>query len=187
MRQRLSLIITIVFVIGVLIAINAASHVTQDEPHDSELSPNRSTYHSGATGTRALYDFLSESGYKVMRWREIPERLLSQDKQNVQTFVIVGRTPVDIEEEQTASLALWVERGGRLVLVDREPATTLLPAPGNWTFTTSYDNYPSITVDPANTEQMTENVTPVQPVQPTLLTKNVESVMPSKFASTISF
>lgn len=187
MRQRLGLIITIVLVIGVLIAINAASHVSKDEPQDSELSPNRSTYHSGATGTRALYDFLSESGYKVMRWREIPERLLSDDKQNVQTFVIVGRTPLNIENEQAATLALWVERGGRLVLVDRDPAATLLLASGNWTFSTTYGNYPSSIVDPANTEQMTENVTPAQPVQPTLFTQNVESVMPSKFASTISF
>ena len=187
MRQRLGLIVTIVLVIGVLIAINAASHVSQDEPQDSELAPNRSTYHSGPTGSRALYDLLSESGYKVMRWREIPERLLSHDKQNVQTFVIVGRTPVEIEEEQAASLALWVERGGRLVLVDREPPSTLLLASGDWTFSTSYGNYPTFAIDPANTEQMTENVTPVQPVQPTLLTQNVESVMPSKFASTISF
>jgi uncharacterized protein DUF4350 len=186
MRQRLGLIVTIVLVIAVLIAINAASHVSQDEPPDSELAPNRSTYHSGATGTRALYDFLSESGYRVMRWREIPERLLS-DRQNVQTFVIVGRTPVEIEGEQAASLALWVERGGRLVLVDREPDAALLLASGNWTFSTSYGNYPTLSTDPADTEQMTEKVTPVQPIQPTLLTQNIESVMPSKFASTISF
>src|SRR5215475_8461850 len=110
MRQRLGLIVTIVLVIAVLIAINAASHVSQDEPQDSELAPNRSTYHSGATGTRALYDFLSESGYRVMRWREAPERLLS-DRQNVQTLVIIGRTPVEIEDEQASSLALWVQRG----------------------------------------------------------------------------
>src|ERR671914_744705 len=98
MRQRLSLIITIVFVIGVLIAINAASHVTQDEPHDSELSPNRSTYHSGATGTRALYDFLSESGYKVMRWREITSELLNDPGKMVSTFVVVGETRVPFED-----------------------------------------------------------------------------------------
>ena len=187
MRQRIGLIIFIALVIGVLILINAASHISKDEPRDSELSPNRSTYHSGPTGTRALYDFLSESGYKVMRWREIPERLLSDATQNVQTFVIVGRTPVEINDEQAASLALWVKRGGRLVLVDREPAETLLLASGSWTFSRAYGNYPTLTVNPANIEEMTENVTPVQPVQPTLLTQNIESVMPSKFASTISF
>lgn len=187
MRQRLGLIISIVLVIGVLILINAASHVSQDEPQDSELAPNRSTYHAGPTGSRALYDLLSESGYKVMRWREIPERLLSHDKQNVQTFVIIGRTPVEIEDEEAATLALWVERGGRLVLVDREPPSTLLPASGDWTVSTSYGNYPTFAIDPANTEQMTENVSPVRPVQPTLLTQNVESVMPSKFASIINF
>ena len=43
-----------------------------------EFAPNRSTYHSGPTGTRALHDLLNESGYKVIRWRETPERLLSE-------------------------------------------------------------------------------------------------------------
>ena len=74
MRQRLGIIVTIVLAIAVLVAINSAAYVTEEEKQDSELKPNRSTYNAGATGTRALYDFLNESGYKVMRWREPPER-----------------------------------------------------------------------------------------------------------------
>ena len=70
MRQRIGIIITILLAVGVLIAINSAAYVSEDEKEDSELYPNRSTYNAGATGTRALYDLLSESGYKVMRWRE---------------------------------------------------------------------------------------------------------------------
>ena len=185
MRQRLGVLITIVVVIGVLIAISALSQVSKEEPRDNELSPNRSTYHSGPTGTRALYDFLSESGYKVMRWREIPQKLLSA-KQPVQTFVIVGRTPLEIEEEEATSLASWVERGGRLVLVDREPESTVMPASGNWNVSTQYGILPTFSVDPGNSEEMIENVKPLQPVQPTLLTWNVEYVMPSKFASQIN-
>ena len=185
MRQRLGLPITIVVVIGVLIGISALSQVSKEKPQDSELEPNRSTYHSGPTGTRALYDFLSESGYKVMRWREIPQKLLSA-KQTVQTFVIVGPTPLDMEEEEATSLISWVERGGRLVLVDREPASILTPASGNWNVSTQWGNLPSPIVDPGNTEQMIENVKALQPVQPTLLTWNVENVMPSRFASQIN-
>lgn len=185
MRQRLGLLITIVVVIGVLLAISALSQVSKEEPQDTELAPNRSTYHAGPTGTRALYDYLSESGYKVMRWREIPEKLLSA-KQTVQTFVIVGPTPLEIEEEEATSLASWVQRGGRLVLVDRQPQSILMPASGNWNVSTQYGNLPTPLVDPGNAEQMIENVKALQPVQPTLLTWNVEYVMPSRFASQIN-
>ncbi len=186
MRQKLGILVSIMLVIGVLIIINTASYVSKDEPQDTELSPNRSTYHSGPTGTRALYDFLSESGYKVMRWREIPERLLADERQSVQTFVIVGDTALPIEDEQARSLLLWVQQGGRLVLVDRRPADSLLASSADWSVRTELVNFP-FNVDSANPKEMTENVKPVPPNQPTLLTQDIESVMPSKFAATIAF
>ena len=73
MRQRLGVILTILLALGVLIAINSVAYVSEDEQQDSELSPDRSTYNAGATGTRALFDLLSETGYKVIRWREAPD------------------------------------------------------------------------------------------------------------------
>jgi hypothetical protein len=187
MRSQLSIIITVVAVLGVLIAINSATYVSEEEHRDTELSANRSTYHAGPTGTRALYDFLSESGYKVMRWREIPEKLLSDSGQQVHTFVIIGDTPLTIDQEQAKSLLLWVERGGRLVLADRRPHLSVLPPSGEWTVTSEMGNFPSLAVDPANSDEMTKDVMPSQPVQPTLLTHTIESVMPSRFASTIRF
>ena len=187
MRQRIVIIVTIVLVVGVLIAINAASYQSDDERQDSELTPNRSTYHSGATGTRALYDFLSESGYPVMRWREVPAQLLADNKQSVQTFVIVGGTARSIHEDEAKSLLLWVERGGRLVIVDRLPPAQILPASGGWLVATEFGEFPSLSINPGNVGEMTENVKPISPVQPTLLTQNVESVMPSRFAADISF
>ncbi|MCA1573922.1 MAG: DUF4350 domain-containing protein, partial [Acidobacteria bacterium] len=187
MRQRIAIIVTVVLVLGVLIAINAASYEGEDEQQDTELSPNRSTYHSGATGTRALYDFLSESGYPVMRWREVPAQLLGDTSQRVQTFVIIGDTALSIDEDEARSLLLWVERGGRLVLVDRRPEDQILPPSAHWLVATEFGEFPSLTVNPSNVGEMTEDVKPVQPVQPTLLTQNVESVMPSRFAATISF
>jgi len=187
MRQRIGIIVTVVLVLGVLIAINAASYEGEDERQDNELAPNRSTYHSGATGTRALYDFLSESGYPVMRWREVPSQLLADTRQRVQTFVIVGDTALSIDEDEAKSLLLWVQRGGRLVLVDRKPEDQILPASGGWVLATEFGEFPSLTVNPGNVGEMTESVKPIRPFQPTLLTQNVESVMPSKFAATISF
>jgi hypothetical protein len=187
MRQHLGIIITIVLALGVLIAINSISYVSEEEKQDSELVPNRSSYNAGATGTRALYDLLSESGSKVMRWREAPARLLSDSGRQVQTFVIIGNTPISVAEDEAMSLLLWVERGGRLVIIDRRPETYLLPASGDWTITTEFLQYPGFDVDPANPEQMTEGVKPLRPAQPTLLTRDVESVMASKFFSDIKF
>lgn len=187
MRQRLAIIVTIVLVVGVLIAINAATYIGDERRQEMELAPNRSTYHSGATGTRALYDLLSETGFKVMRWREIPEKLLGEAGAKVQTFVIIGDTPIIIEENQAKSILLWVERGGRLILVDRTPDEHVLPSSGGWSVATTFVNFPSFTVDPANAAEMTENVKPVKPIQPTLLTQNIETVMPSTFAGTINF
>jgi len=123
MRQRLGIIITIVLALGVLIVINSIAYVSEEEKQDSELVPNRSSYNAGATGTRALYDLLSESGSKVMRWREAPEKLLGDSGRQVQTFVIIGNTPISVAEDEAISLLLWVERGGRLVIIDRRPET----------------------------------------------------------------
>ena len=187
MRQRLRIIITIVLALGVLIVINSIAYVSEEAKPDSELAPNRSSYHGGATGTRALYDLLSESGFKVTRWREAPEKLLGDSGRQVQTFVIVGNTPISVAEDEAMSLLLWVERGGRLVIIDRRPEIYLLPASGDWTITTEFLDYPDLDVDPANPEQMTAGVKPLRPVQPTLLTRDVESVMPSKFFAAIKF
>src|SRR5207244_8788430 len=133
MRQRIGIIITILLALGVLIVINSIAYVREEEKPDSELVPNRSSYNAGATGTRALYDLLSESGSKVMRWREAPEKLLSDTGQQVKTFVIIGNTPISVAEVEAKSLLLWAERGGRLVIIDRRPETFLLPPSGDWT------------------------------------------------------
>ena len=111
MRQRLSIILTFVVIIGVLVVFNALTYVRQPEKaQDMEFAPNRSTYHSGPTGLRALHDFLNESGYKVIRWRETPQRLLGDSGKSVTTFVVVGLTQLPIEPEEAKALRKWVAR-----------------------------------------------------------------------------
>jgi hypothetical protein len=186
MRQRLFIIVTLVVVVIVLIALNAASYVKMEQTGDSEGSPDRSTFNSGATGTRALYDFLRESGYQVARWRESTASLLSFSGPKPATIVIVGRTVVPFSKTESKELLRWVERGGRLVIIDRNPSPALLPASGDWNIASHVSSYPWGDLDPNNLEQMTGGVKPVGASQPTLLARDVVSVLPSRFAAAIT-
>lgn len=187
MRQRLLIILMFVVAVGVLIAINSFAYVQEEDKVDSETAPNRSSYNAGATGTRAFFDLLSESGYKVTRWREPSTKLLGSGGEKVGTFVIVGRPALSIDEDEAKSLLLWVEHGGRLVLIDRRPNEGLLPRSGNWEVTTEFIGYPNFNIDPADQQQMTQDVKAARPTQPTPLTLGIESVMPSRFYSEIKF
>ncbi|MGB7925390.1 MAG: DUF4350 domain-containing protein [Pyrinomonadaceae bacterium] len=186
MRQRLTIFITVALVIGLLIALNATSYVSPQQRVDSELSPDRSTYNAGATGTRALFDFLGENGRKVMRWREAPAALLNASGDaRPATFVVVGETLDPFAEDETKALLSWVETGGRLVLIDRRPDVRLLPSSGNWQVSTELLLYPTLDVRSDNLEEMTAGIEPARPAQPTLLTHDVDAVRSSKFAAVV--
>jgi hypothetical protein len=182
MRQRLTIITTFVVIIGVLVMLNSAAHLKQEKVQDFEILPNRSTYHNGPTGLRALHDFLSESGYKIIRWRETPKKLSSESGKLVTTFVVVGQTQIPFSSDEGNSLHDWVAAGGRLVLIDRK-LNDLAPVSLGWSISSSALESPNDWIDPASSSKMTEGVTALQPVQPTILTSSVQSVMPSRFAA----
>lgn len=186
MRQRLTIILTFVVIVGALIIINTVTYVQQEKLPDSELMPNRSTYHSGPTGARAFHDFLSESGYKVMRWREAPEKLLSKAGEHVSTFVIIGSTRLPFSQEQITALHQWIANGGCLLLIDREPTARMLPKGGDWAIYSRSLDFPPLDIDPGDASAMTKDVAAFKPVQPTWLTRKVDSVMPSRFAGRLS-
>ena len=186
MRQRLFIIVTLVVVVLILIALNAASYVKIEQAGDSEGWPDRSTFNSGPTGTRALYDFLRESGYQVTRWSESPASLLNFSGQKPSTIVVIGRTVVPFSKTESKEILLWVEKGGRLVIIDRNPGPGLLPASGIWHIATQVSSYPWAEVDPNNLDQMTNGVKPVSASQPTLLARDVVSILPSRFAAAIT-
>ena len=187
MRQRLVVIITLIVVVVVLVLLNAASYVKVEPTADSEASPDRSTFNAGATGTRALYDFLHESGYQVGRWRESTASLVSFLGPKPATFVIIGDTRVPLTREECEELLHWVETGGRLVLIDRTPDRNLLAPSGAWTIRAQARNYPFYDLDPNDFAQMTRDVDPIAPSQATLLARGVDKIMPSRFAGIISF
>src|ERR1043165_2448363 len=186
MRQRLTIILTFVVIVGVLVIINTATYVEQEKLPDSELLPNRSTYHAGPTGARAFHDFLSESGYKVMRWREAPEKLLGKTGENVSTFVVIGTTRMPFSEEQIVALHQWVANGGCFLLIDRDPSQRLLPHGHDWAIYSRLLDFPPLDIDPGDTNAMTKDVTAIKPVQPTWLTRKVDLVLPSRFAGRLS-
>ena len=182
MRDRVTIITTFVVIIGVLVMLNSATHLKEEKVQDYEIIPNRSTYHNGPTGLRALHDFLSESGYKIIRWRETPKKLLGQSGKLVTTFVVVGQTQIPFSEDDGDSLHDWVAGGGRLVIIDRK-LNDLAPSSQGWSISASALELPNNEIDPASSSKMTEGVTALLPVQPTILTSNVQSVMPSRFAA----
>jgi hypothetical protein len=187
MRQRLAIIITVVGVLALLIALNTASYVSKEQQPDTEYSPDRSTYNPGATGTLALYDLLSERGSQVMRWREKPDALLSAvGKTGPATFVVIGKTRIPFEKDEAENLLKWVERGGRLVIIDRRPDIRLLPASEKWSISVKEQALPGTNARPNNTDEMTVGVSPVHASQPSVLTRNVEDVLASRFAGTIN-
>src|ERR1700693_654075 len=132
MRQRLAIIITLIIVVGVLTLLNAASYVEVEPIADTEMSPDRSTLNAGATGTKALYDFLHESGFQVARWRESTASLLSFNGPKPATIVVVGDVRNSFSKSEAKELLRWVGNGGRLVIIDRSPDLRLLPASGDW-------------------------------------------------------
>ena len=186
MRQRLTIILTIVVIIGLLAIVSSVRYVKKDKEQDFEFAPNRSTYHSGPTGVRALHDFLNESGYKVIRWKDTPQKLLTDSGSLVKTFVVVGQIQVGFTEAETAALAKWVERGGRYVAIDRNPVGEPKKNSTSWSINTRNSGFPTLDINPADSKQMTSEVVALQPVQPTILTHNIQSILPSRFAARMS-
>lgn len=187
MRQKLLIFGALLFLIVILVGLNAASYVEKEKQADNEFFPNRSTYNAGATGTRAFYDLLNETNRKVMRWQEPPSALLA-GKNAPQTFVIVGPIKRELTETEATLLLRWVSAGGKLVIIDRDPPKNLLTTTANWSISLSGESEPTnYGIDPSDQKQMTAETAAVKPSQPTLYTRNITAVQPSRLASTVIF
>jgi hypothetical protein len=186
MRQRLLIFGAVVVVVLVLIAINAAAYVRIAPPPENENEPDRSSYNAGPTGTRALYDYLQESGQRVMRWQENPADLNTlQGAARPDVWVIVGATRKPFDDEEVQDILLWVERGGRLILIDRYPHQELLPKSGKWSVNLHPSPYFMAGGTSDEAAALTEGVKPALPAQPSVLVAGVEQVQPSRLASVI--
>jgi hypothetical protein len=188
MKQRLFIILGLAILIIVLIGLNAVSYTQKEKELDSESNPNRSTYNLGSTGTRALFDLLSETGRKPVRWQSEPAELLLNNKNNPSTFVIIGKTRREIPDEDAKQILQWVSEGGKLVIIDREPPANLVKTTANWKiFFNTAASKPYYTTDASDQKQMTLGIKAAKPIQPTAYTKSINGVQPSVFATSVNF
>lgn len=183
MKGRLAIFLTVVVMVFVLVALNAASYVRVEQSADTEDEPDRSTFNSGGTGTRALFEYLKQTGNEVVRWR-MPASELSSEENVAEgsTFVVVGELRTDFSHTDASALLSWVERGGRLVVIDRSPDPELLPTSGRWRVGSEQFELPAKGTRADDAEEMTRGVELVRPAQPTALTRDVASVSRSRFA-----
>jgi ribosomal protein L12E/L44/L45/RPP1/RPP2 len=181
MRGRLSIFVFVVLVVALLVALNAASYVRVEREPELEANPDRSASNAGPTGTRAIYEYLEESGRKVMRWREPTEALLKPGGAQPSTFVVVGALRREFTDEEKKDLTRWVARGGRLVVVDRLPEQ-LLSGGERWGVASSMNAAPAANVRADDMERLLAGAQTLAPTQPTLLASSVERIAPSRFA-----
>lgn len=187
MKQKLFIFIFLVLIAAVLIGLNAASYVQKEKTPDSEASPNRSTFNSGATGTQAFFTLLAETGRNVVRWKVPPAELLTI-RSRPAVFVVAGSLKRPFTDKEAIDLLEWVQGGGRLVLIDREPPESLMPVIHGWQFTSNTPiNIDIHRVDPTDSKQMTGSTVAVKPSQPTILTDDINAIQPSVFAGSIVF
>ena len=177
-----------VFLVGaILIGLNVASYTQKPKTADTEVAPNRSSFHSGSTGTQAFYALLSESGRKVVRWQEPPKILRTVKKNAPTVFVVIGSLRKEYSKPEVDALLEWVSAGGRLVLIDREPPEGLIQTTSDWRIAMTPSNLASIfDADPSDQSGMISGTAAAKPGQPTLLTASVNAIQPSKFAASIT-
>ena len=121
MRRYFGITITVIIVIVVIIAMSAAGDIEFDRPFESELSPNRSSYNSGPTGTRAFYQLLEDIEMPVARWRKRYSQLHAEAKDA--TLIIVGpfQSGLKLQDDETVALQNWISSGGQALIISRSP------------------------------------------------------------------
>ena len=181
MRRYLGITISIVLALAVLIALSAAGNLELDRPRESELEPIRSSYNSGPTGTRALYQLLEESGTKVERWRD-SFALLKSNAGNA-TLIVVGPFQREswLSEGEAEALQKWIAEGGNALIVSRFPQAEFGDSMLQAKITAKDPNWyaaPESLVDPQADKLI---------AQPTDLTKNLDELSVSTLAARLKF
>ncbi|HUR97027.1 MAG TPA: DUF4350 domain-containing protein [Pyrinomonadaceae bacterium] len=176
----------LIFVVLLLVGLNAATYVQKEKVADTEFAPNRSTYNSGSTGTQAFYALLSETGRNVTRWQTSLETLRSEKENRPSVFVIVGPLRREVSADEKTNLMEWVSAGGTLLLIDREPSEELLVTTAQWKMSVLPKVTPDLyVIDASDQKQMTAERSAQKAVQPSSFSKGVNAVQASRLASSI--
>lgn len=186
MKQKLLIFLVLIFMILLLVGLNAATYVQKEKIPDTEFAPNRSTYNPGSTGTLAFYTLLSETGRNVTRWQTSLETLRPDSKDRPTVFVMIGPLRRELNDSENTHLMEWVSAGGTLILIDREPPADLLVTTSQWKLSVSPPASPdAYVVDASDQKQMTSDRPAQKPVLPSHFARGVNAVQASRLATLI--
>ncbi len=119
MKQSSKAILLVFAFFLVLVALNFIFFVDNEATEESEMSANRSSLRSTPYGTLAFYTLLEESGYPVTRLRN-PYTILAE-RNDIGTVVVISPPAIySPTPEEFGKMNAWVEKGGLLVIIDRE-------------------------------------------------------------------
>ena len=164
MRRNAKAILLVAALFFVLVALNFLFFVDTRATEEDELTGDRSSYRSTPYGTLGFYTLLQESSYNVTRFEKPFTELRNHDPGTL--VVIAPPITNQPDEEEFTALNQWVQEGGLLIIIDRE--IRQLPV-GDGT---------------ADTEGA-ESTTSVRPLQPTPLTRGVQRIGLSDYATRV--
>jgi hypothetical protein len=181
MRRYFGIILTVVIALAVLIGLNAVESLSVERQPENESNPRRSSYNPGPTGTRAFYQWLEESGYRVARWRE-NYQALQQKAQNA-TLVVIGpfQFGLPLNEAEAQALREWIARGGHLLLISRTPQDQF----GDKSISVKYPSFVAGAQTPP--EQLVDQHSDLLIAQPTELTRQIRGLAVSRLATRLRF
>jgi hypothetical protein len=178
MKQKALIIVGIFGLVFALIILNMLSKKNFDESPDNELFPNRSSYNTGGTGTKAFFDLLMETGKNPIRWQEPVSRL----KNKVKVFLVI-EPPKSLTTEEIAELLDWTFNGGELILIARtkRQSEDFLKS-RYWAVEIFPDRFSFQKIDPYDLK-LTRDVQAAKPAVPSVYSRGVNAVQPSVLAS----
>ncbi|MCS6873507.1 MAG: DUF4350 domain-containing protein [Pyrinomonadaceae bacterium] len=184
MKQKIILFFVLFLCLIAFVSLNAISYIRRNSAIEKESFPNRSSFNSGATGTKAFYEILSQTGKDVIRWQKPIEAFIHSD---FNAIIIVEPLLINLTTEEIEKLLEWVSTGNKLILITRSPEPTLLNVSSDWTLIASSNpSYKIYEIDPYNASEMTHNTAAINPSYPTLYSRDVIAIQPSQFATKIS-
>jgi hypothetical protein len=163
LKRNANAILLIAGLFVLLVALNLIFFIDKSAAEEDELTADRSSFRSTPYGTLAFYTLLEESSYNVTRF-EKPFTELKDGEPG--TLVLI--TPPDVhtpDEEEFNALAKWIEAGGVLIIADRYVDKQIGDAG-------------------IHTERAVAK-TPVRILQPTPLTRGVQQVAVSEYATRV--
>jgi len=182
MKQKALIIVGIFTLVFVLIILNMLSKKNFDKSPDNELSPNRSSYNTGGTGTKAFFDLLMETGKNPIRWQEPVSRLKNN---KVKVFLVI-EPPKRFTTEEIAELLDWTFNGGELILIGRtKPQIEDFLKSRYWAVEVFPDRSYFSKIDPYDLK-LTKDVQAAKPALPSVYSRGVNAVQPSILASNFS-